>query len=255
MKNKRDQIIYEVSFSAMAIVAVFISAIDLIGRIDLANDVLFYNIELLIIIIFAVDYFARLILAKDKRLFLKTNIPDLIAIIPFSTVFKLFRLTNLLKFTSLISFNKFSGITRIAALIAKFNKSIVRMIRENVLLYIMIFSVIILFLGAVGMYIAENNVTIHSFGDALWWCFLMVTTVGATDITPVTFLGRSIAVVLMLVGIGTISILTATVASVFIFKQTKEHIHNDNQFLDLSDLNTDDFKKVEEYIEFIRSRK
>ncbi|MGH9046578.1 MAG: potassium channel family protein, partial [Acidimicrobiales bacterium] len=46
-----------------------------------------------------------------------------------------------------------------------------------------------------------------------------VTTVGYGDRYPVTGGGRTVAVILMLVGIGLIGILTATVASVFI----KEH--------------------------------
>src|SRR6202044_4118684 len=58
-----------------------------------------------------------------------------------------------------------------------------------------------------------------SYHDALWWAVVTVTTVGYGDRFPVTEGGRAVAVVLMLVGIGLIGVLTATVASVFI----KEH--------------------------------
>jgi voltage-gated potassium channel len=46
-----------------------------------------------------------------------------------------------------------------------------------------------------------------------------VTTVGYGDRYPVTAGGRAVAVILMLLGIGLIGVLTATVASVFV----KEH--------------------------------
>ena len=56
-----------------------------------------------------------------------------------------------------------------------------------------------------------------------------MTTVGYGDRYPVTDGGRAVAVVLMLVGIGLIGVLTATVASVFI----KEH----------TDANSEEFNK------------
>jgi voltage-gated potassium channel len=47
---------------------------------------------------------------------------------------------------------------------------------------------------------------------ALWWAVQTVTTVGYGDITPKAISGRIIASLLMLVGIGFISLITATVA-------------------------------------------
>ena len=52
-----------------------------------------------------------------------------------------------------------------------------------------------------------------------------MTTVGYGDQYPTTGGGRAVAVVLMLVGIGLIGVLTATVASVFI----KEHTDANKQ--------------------------
>jgi voltage-gated potassium channel len=52
--------------------------------------------------------------------------------------------------------------------------------------------------------------------DGMWWAVVTVTTVGYGDITPKSVEGRIIAMVVMLFGIGFLSVLTATVASLFV---------------------------------------
>lgn len=71
-------------------------------------------------------------------------------------------------------------------------------------------------IGSLAVLDAERGApgaTITTFGDALWWACETVTTVGYGDRSPVTFEGRCIAVLLMLVGIGLIGTVTATVAA------------------------------------------
>jgi voltage-gated potassium channel len=50
----------------------------------------------------------------------------------------------------------------------------------------------------------------------LWWALVTITTVGYGDITPLTNLGRIIAITLMIMGIGFIATITAAVSSYFI---------------------------------------
>ena len=62
------------------------------------------------------------------------------------------------------------------------------------------------------------------FGRSLWWGLVTLTTVGYGDVVPVTFLGRLVGVALMIIGFLSLSLVTATVASVFIerkFRQEK----------------------------------
>ena len=52
----------------------------------------------------------------------------------------------------------------------------------------------------------------HSTWDGIWWAMETVTTVGYGDLYPESVGGRIVAMVVMLFGIGFLSVLTATVA-------------------------------------------
>ena len=60
----------------------------------------------------------------------------------------------------------------------------------------------------------------HSLWDGIWWSVVTVTTVGYGDIVVKSVQGRIIAMFVMLVGIGFLSVLTATIASQFITTDT-----------------------------------
>jgi voltage-gated potassium channel len=58
--------------------------------------------------------------------------------------------------------------------------------------------------------------------DGVWWAFTTMTTVGYGDKVPITVLGRTLAMAVMLVGIGFIAILTGAVAQRFLSPQLEE---------------------------------
>jgi voltage-gated potassium channel len=61
-----------------------------------------------------------------------------------------------------------------------------------------------------------------SIGVGLWWAVQTVTTVGYGDVAPTATSGRIIASLLMLVGIGFISLITATVAHTLMSRVSEE---------------------------------
>jgi voltage-gated potassium channel len=73
-----------------------------------------------------------------------------------------------------------------------------------------------LYTAALSVFEAERHASgsnIQSFGDALWWSIVSVTTVGYGDFYPVTQDGKAVAGLLMFVGIALFSSLTALVAA------------------------------------------
>lgn len=80
-----------------------------------------------------------------------------------------------------------------------------------------------LFLCSIMFYYVEGAVNTElSLGDAFWWGFVTVTTVGYGDYFPLTLGGRLIAGLLMLIGISTFGFLTAAVASFLVENKLKE---------------------------------
>ena len=85
-------------------------------------------------------------------------------------------------------------------------------------------------LGALSILDAERDApgaTISSFGDAVWWAWATVTTVGYGDRYPVTTEGRAIAAVLMLCGIALLGLVTASLASFLVDRYQDEDEEED----------------------------
>ncbi len=85
-------------------------------------------------------------------------------------------------------------------------------------------TLIILVGGATSLYLVESRVNkaIGGFGDALYWAIISMTTTGYGDITPTTTAGRIVAALVVLSGLLLFSMVTATVASVFVEKRIRE---------------------------------
>lgn len=84
----------------------------------------------------------------------------------------------------------------------------------NIILCIIIFSTI-------GLYLVEENLSLF---DSFWWTIVTLTTVGYGDITPVTFIGKIIAIIDMFLGIGVLAIMSANIASILVDKKIKEDL-------------------------------
>ena len=243
---------YEPFFSLLALISVGLSLIDL--KYDLLiKGSLFYEVDYLIYIVFFLDYFYRFFNNKNKKEFIKNNIPDLIAIIPFSSAFKLFRIAKLLKITKLARILKILKLSKSIALILRAYKRIEKFLKTNGLIYSLIFMFIILFLSSFIMSYIENM----KFIDALWWSFVTATTVGYGDISPQTGLGRLIASVLMLVGIGTIGMITGTIATYFLNVEKEPASTNEieNFILNSKEFTEKEKKEIINYINFVKMKR
>ena len=87
-------------------------------------------------------------------------------------------------------------------------------------------SIAITFGSAILMTIADHK-NYPSIGSGLWWAVQTVTTVGYGDHTPVTVSGRLVAALVMLVGIGFLTVITAAITSTFVSRTEGEQAPSD----------------------------
>ena len=86
------------------------------------------------------------------------------------------------------------------------------------LLSVLVLFLMVLLFASVAMYVLERNVQPAVFGSlpaTLWWAVVTLTTVGYGDVVPVTPLGRIVAAMVMISGLGVFGLWTGILATGF----------------------------------------
>ena len=160
-------------------------------------------------VVFLIDYLVRLRLAPNRlRWFFRHLIDLAIVALPFLRPLRLLRLL---------------------VLFGALQKAIGGAIRGRVIFYTAFSVVLLIYVASLAILDVERNQPdskITTFGDAVWWSITTVTTVGYGDLSPVTGVGRVIAVLLMLGGISLVGVVTATLASWIIQRVAEEDTAN-----------------------------
>ncbi|MFM7060173.1 MAG: potassium channel family protein [Actinomycetes bacterium] len=142
---------------------------------------------------FIVDYFVRLALSVPRSVFVRTHKLDLLMVLV-----------------------PFLRILRVLIIIVR---SIRRIPTERVAASMVGIAGAVVTLGALVVWRYESvapGSNIRTIGQAYWWAIVTTTTVGYGDEYPITWQGRIVASVMMLVGVGLIGTVSASVASWFV---------------------------------------
>jgi len=237
--NNKFMLFYEIIIASLSILAVAILVFEYTSNLDTLEINVFYILDETILLTFAADYFIRLYLADNKKLFFRKNIIDLIAIIPFNSLFQAARLLRITKITKLLKILKVTKLLRAFVFLEKFKNRISPFLKTNNFQYVIWVTMSTIAFGTIGMNLAEGKPIL----DSLWWSFVTITTVGYGDISPVTGAGRIIASILMLVGIGFIGMLTGTISTFFIGKRVAATTFKDSTIENIK-IKLDDFNNL-----------
>ncbi len=147
-------------------------------------------------IVFAVDYLVRLWLASPRGPWFRRHFFDLLVV-----VLPALKPLRLLKALTLVHTLQRTAGTALRSRLAIYGSGA---------------AIILIWIAALSVLDAERGApgaNIENFGDAVWWAFVTITTVGYGDFYPVTAGGRLVAVLLMCGGVAVVGVVTATLAS------------------------------------------
>lgn len=129
-----------------------------------------------------------------------TSFPLLPGVLAATRLLRLVRLVRVLR------------LVRLAAVITRGGAAARAIFRKRGLGYIIVLT-LLMAMGIGGVFAILEGANLL---DGLWWAIVTVTTVGYGDMFPVTPAGRFAAALLMLLGIGFVAFITASIAAHFV---------------------------------------
>jgi voltage-gated potassium channel len=93
-----------------------------------------------------------------------------------------------------------------------------RLVRRG-LFYSLALALAILGLGGVGFWLLDPRVV--TLADGLWLAFTTAATVGYGDLVPTTHVSRAFSVVVVLLGLAVLSLVTASLAAIFVEEEVE----------------------------------
>jgi voltage-gated potassium channel len=89
-----------------------------------------------------------------------------------------------------------------------------------------------LFVFCAGVMMAAIDPAINNIWDGVWWAWVTVTTVGYGDVVPVSGAGRLLAGIVMLMGLGLFSLITANFSAFFIARNEEKMVRTEGEILE-----------------------
>lgn len=103
------------------------------------------------------------------------------------------------------------------------------MLRRNHIGLTLFVSAIIVIMAGTSM--AAIDPAIDTPWDGIWWAWVTVTTVGYGDIVPASPQGKIFGGILMLLGLGLFSLITASFSAFLISREEEEWIEQEKEFV------------------------
>ena len=222
------------SFDIFLISLITLNAVALIlGTVEGIHELspqAFLAIEVVSVAIFTVEYVLRVwactvnpkyahpVTGRLRFMFSPIVLIDLLAIAPFYVALfpslhkvdlRLLRAVRLLARLARLG-RYFSGLRTLSRVVYA---------KRSELLTVLLVLSILLFIASSLMYFAENGAQPDKFANipqAIWWSVITLTTVGYGDVVPVTVMGRLLAGVIAIVGIGLFALPAGILGSGFV---------------------------------------
>lgn len=166
--------------------------------------------DIAICVVFMADFLLLLYLHRNRKRYLLTwGWLDFLSSIPMVDPFRWARIGRIIRLLRL-----FRGLRGSAGLLRRLFANR----RETTVIAIILTLLVVAVFSSVAILVAEegSGSNIDTAEEAVWWTLTTMTTVGYGDLTPVTTLGRGVAILTMFSGIGVFGAFTALIASLLV---------------------------------------
>jgi len=93
--------------------------------------------------------------------------------------------------------------------------------------YSLALCLVIMLFGGAGFWMLEPQVI--TLQDGLWLAFTTAATVGYGDMVPQTHAGRVFAALMVLLGLSVLSLVTASLAAIFVEQEVEDEVHTEER--------------------------
>lgn len=203
--------------------------------------------ETAITVVFASEFALRFYAAESRRTYLKRHWVDLLALLPAVRFLRFLRLGRLLYVLQAARVLRLGVLVRFLVESDRIGNQI-RWVAARQGVHVLLISALgLVVVGGSLVWELEHttNASFQNWGDAVWWAFATMTTVGYGN-GPQTVLGRGIAALIMVIGIACFGLITATVTAYFL-RGDKQEVSNQDLMSALSELQRR-FTRLEEAI-------
>lgn len=174
----------------------------------------FYLVESVTVAIFSIEYIFRIILLdKITKIFKPLLLIDLLAILPFYIGFLCDNLL-FLRIFRLFRFFRLFKLTRYSIAMQRI-KNIFITKKEELIIIGSFFIISLLFFSIMMYFVEGNQQNFSTIPKTLWWTVITFTSVGYGDVTPVSPLGKFVASLTAILGIGLHGILISVLGAGF----------------------------------------
>ncbi|MGB9177269.1 MAG: ion transporter [Methanoregula sp.] len=205
---------YELFIAAVSILSVFNMVLAYIPGVDQDALNVVYIINAVLTLLFIYDFGLRLATAPSRSFYFFRDYgwADLLATIPALRIFRLFRIYKAYRII------KKSGIPYIMTYLSR-NRA------ESALYILVLMVIIIIESGGFLVLQAERaslSANILTAGDAIWWAYVTITTVGYGDRFPTTTMGRIVGILVMTTGVAVFATFAGLISSKLLASPAKE---------------------------------
>lgn len=167
---------------------------------------------------FVLQFLLEFAIAPEKGRYLRTN--WLTAVSLFLPALRLLRVARLARLLRAARAARGLRLVRVVSTANRGLRTARTVLARRGLAYVILINVVVLFVGAGGMFAFEQP-GLATYGDSLWWTAMLLTTLGA-GYEPLTPEGRVLAFLLALFAFSVFGYLTATLASLFVRQDREE---------------------------------